>query len=248
MLTLDDLEHFSDPSLTRLFSAGQRGKDPDTVARISRILACLNACRDVPNSELREGGMVRARHHLKAALRNQRRSRRPDPEALLEALELALTALGGATSAPDEPQREDRLEVEAEIQSAAGKWTYEDTLDPELMGSLARGEFEILPSSELTPLEDVAGKYGGSTRVNLDLILDTEGPSDVVRVHLVIEGGLWRWSAQEGCCMSRNGDTVVFLPPEDAVVQALLAGLAVRSGRPALAWAEAVGAAPSDED
>jgi hypothetical protein len=39
--------------------------------------------------------------------------------------------------------------------------------------------------------------------------------------------------------MSWNGHPAVFLPPDDGVVQALLAGLALRSGRTIAAWAEA---------
>jgi hypothetical protein len=73
----------------------------------------------------------------------------------------------------------------------------------------------------------------------VDLALDMEGPSHVVRVRLLLEGGVWRWTALEGCCMSRNGEPAFFLPPDDAVVHSLLAGLALRNGRTALAWAEA---------
>lgn len=242
MLTLDDLEHFSDRSMAHLFAPAGGQPDADKLARLARIMACLNACRDMDTEALAEGAQVKARFHLLTALRKQRRSRRADPAALMEAVAAALEALGQDLPQEQGPGVAERLEVEAEIQAAAGKWTYEDALDPELMGSLARGEFEILPSSNLEALAETAGKFGGSAQVDVDLALDMEGASHLVRVRLLVEAGLWRWSAQEGCCMSRNGAPAFFLPPQDAVVQALLAGLSLRSGRPALAWAEAVGA------
>lgn len=238
MLTLDDLEHFADASMAHLFAPPAGRADADRVARLARIVACLNACRDLPTEELVEGAMAQARFHLRGALRRQRRSHRPDPTALLEAVEDALTALGEAEedAALASPER---LEVEAEIQAAAGKLADVESQDPELLASLGHGEFQILPSSDLSPLAEVVGKFGASAQVDVDLTIDRPGPAHFARVRLVLEGGLWRWTAKEGCCMSRNGMPAFFLPPDDAVVQALLAGLALRNGRTALAWAEA---------
>jgi hypothetical protein len=240
MLTLDDLEHFSDASMAHLFAPSVNRADADKLARLARIVACLNACRDVPTDELAEVGLVQARFHLKVALRQQSRASRPDPTLLLQAAEAALAALGQTGPGSNGPAVAERLEVEAEILAAAVKLAEEDSLDPQLLGSLARGEFELVPSSDLASLAEVVGKFGATAQVDVDLSIDMEGPSDFVRVRLVLEGGLWRWTALDGCCMSRNGNPAFFLPPDDAVVQALLAGLAVRSGRSALAWAEAV--------
>lgn len=237
MLTLDDLEHFSDQSMAHLFTSGASRQDADKVARLGRILACLNACRDVPTENLGEGAIAKAGFQLRTALRGHRRNARLDPAVLAAALETALAVLGQPEAAAGCASGE-RLEMESEIQTAAGRWTFEDTLDPELMGALARGEFEILSTSNLLPLKNVVGKFGGETHVDLDLVIDGVGTPSVARVRLVLEGGLWRWSAQEGCCMSRDGHPAVFLPPDDAVVQALLAGVSLNGGRIALAWAE----------
>src|SRR5574337_532733 len=157
MLTLDDLEHFSDPRMAHLFEPTAGRADADRVARLGRIVACLNACRDVPTDELAESGLAKARFHLKTILRNQRRGHRPDPQALLEAVESALAALGLPGSDSEAPAETERLEVEAEIHAAAAKLATTDSLEPALLGSLARGEFQLQPSSELRPLAEVAG-------------------------------------------------------------------------------------------
>lgn len=239
MLTLDDLEHFSDASMAHLFAPSVGRTDADTVARLARILACLNACRDVPTEELAEGALAQARFRLKAALRQQRRSPRTDPAALLAAAEVALTALGATSAEDGGPAPAERLAVEAEIQASAAKLADADSADPDLLASLGRGEFQLLASSELAALAEVVGSFGGSAQVDLDLAIDQVGPAHFVRVRLALEGGLWRWTARDGCCMSRNGQPAFFLPPDDPVVQALLAGLALRNGRTALTWAEA---------
>ena len=239
MLTLDDLEHFADSSMAHLFAPSVGRADADRVARLGRIVACLNACRDVPTDELAEGGLALARFRLRTVLRQQRRSHRHDPVMLLAAVEEALAAIGQAIEDDGSPAPSERVEVEVEIQSAAAKLSDEDSQDPELLDSLASGEFQILPSSDLAPLAELVGKFGGSSQVDVDLTIDQVGPAHFVRVRLVVEGGLWRWAAKEGCCMSRNGEPAFFLPPDDPVVQALLAGLALRNGRTALAWAEA---------
>src|SRR5574337_1161589 len=231
MLTLDDLEHFADPSLAHLFAPPAGRADADRVARLARIVACLNACRDVPTEALAEGAQAQARFHLRSALRRQRRNRRADPAALLQAMGEAEE--DAAQASPE------RLDVEAEVQAAAGKLADADSQDPELLASLARGEFQLLPSSDLSPLAEVAGAFGAAAQVDVDLSIDQPGPAHFARVRLVLEGGLWRWTARDGCCMSRNGMPAFFLPPDDPVVQALLAGLALRNGRTALAWAEA---------
>jgi len=237
MLTLDDLEHFADGSMSHLFAPAAGRPDVEKVARLARIVACLNACRDVPTEELAEGALVAARFRLRTALRQQHRGHRPDPAALLAAVEAALADIGEPQDEDDGPA--ERLEVEAEIQSTAAKLADMESLDPDLLAALARGEFQILPSSELASLAEVVGKFGATTQVDVDLAIDRPGPAHFARVRLALEGGLWRWTAREGCCMSRNGQPAFFLPPEDAVVQSLLAGLALRNGRTALAWVEA---------
>jgi hypothetical protein len=239
MLTLDDLEHFADRSMAHLFTPTAGRPDADRVARLARIVACLNACRDVPTEELAEGALAQARFRLRGALRQQRRGRRPDAAALMEAMEAALETLRQGAPVQGDAAQDERLEVETEIQATAANSAHEGSADPELLGSLARGEFQLLPSSGLAPLAEVVGKFGARARVDLDLSIDQVGPAHFVRVRLEVEGGLWRWTAQDGCCMSRNGEPAFFLPPDDAVVQALLAGLALRNGRTALAWAEA---------
>lgn len=239
MLTLDDLEHFADRSMAHLFTPSVGRPDADRVARLARIVACLNACRDMPTEELAEGALAQARFRLRAALRQQRRGHRPDAAALMEAMEAALETLGQGAPVQGDAAENERLEVEAEIQAAAGRLSGEDSEDAALLGALARGEFQILPSSGLGGLAEMVGSFGASARVDVDISIDRVGPADFVRVRLELEGGLWRWTAREGCCMSRNGEPAFFLPPGDAVVQALLAGLALRNGRTALAWAEA---------
>lgn len=237
MLTLDDLEHFADSSMAHLFEAPSGRQDAERVARLARIVACLNTCRDVPTAELAEGALVKARFALRGALRQQSRGHRADPAALLAAVETALAALGEPGDLAAGPA--ERLELETEIQAAAARRADEDSLDPELLASLARGEFQILPSSELEALAEVVGSFGTTGQVDIDLSIDQPGPSHFVRVRMVLEGGLWRWTAREGCCMSKNGQPAFFLPPDDALVQSLLTGLALRNGRTALAWAEA---------
>jgi hypothetical protein len=239
MLTLDDLEHFADPSMAHLFAPSTGRVDADKVARLARIVACLNACRDVPTEELTEGGLALARFRLRTVARQQRRNHRPDPAVLLAAVEEVLAAIGQVIEDDDGPAQSERMEVEAEIQTAAAKLSDEDSQDPELLDSLVRGEFRILPSSNLAPLAELVSKFGGDSQVDVDLAIDRVGPAHFVRVRLVVEGGLWRWTAKEGCCMSRNGEAAFFLRPDDPVVQSLLAGLALRNGRTALAWAEA---------
>ena len=241
MLTFDDLDHFSNPSMAHLFAPATRQPDVDTLARLTRIVACLGFCRDAANDELAEGGLIAARRALKSVLRGQQRNRRLHPDELARVLEGLLLALGDRTMRRGEsPQAADeRYAVEAEIQNAADGLISEETADLELLGALARGEFEMLPSSQLAELAGTLGRFSGAATVDIDLAVDDAGPEQLVRVHLVIESGFWRWTAREGCCMSRNGDAAVLLPPDDGVVRALLAGLALRNGRAVVAWAEA---------
>lgn len=243
MLTLDDLEHFNDRSLARLFAPGSQKADANALARLARIVACLKFCRDVPDEELTEGGLLVARRALKSVLRSQQRKRRLDPGELMEVLVGALVALGERTEHDSEPAgaAHERHAVEAEIEAVAGKLADTETCDMGLMNSLTRGEFEILPTSNLATLTEGSGKFAGAVRIDVDLAVDSDAAAHMVRVHLVVERGIWRWVAQEGCCMSRNGEPAVFLPPDDGVVQAILSGLALRSGRSIVAWAEAIG-------
>lgn len=241
MLTLDDLDHFSGPNMAHLFAPSTRHADADTLARLSRLVACLNFCRDIADDELVDGGLHAARSTLKGLLRQQQRNRRLAPDELMGSLEGALLALGVQAQRHGEPSHAapERHAVEAEIQTAASRATGEDTLDPQFMDALARGQFEILPSSNIAALTRTIGKSAGTVAIDVDFAVDGAGPASLVRVHLVVESGFWRWTAGDGCCMSRNGHPAVFLPPDDGVVQALLAGLALRSGRTIAAWAEA---------
>ncbi|HJV25593.1 MAG TPA: hypothetical protein VJ673_07890 [Aromatoleum sp.] len=244
MLTLDDLDHFSSPAMAHLFAPATRQPDADTLARLTRIVACLGFCRDVASDELAEGGLLVARRALRSALRGQQRGRRMPADELKKVLEGLLLAVGDqpwrAGEAPD--AAEERHAVEAEIQNAADSLITEDSVDLALLGALARGEFEILPSSNLMALVETLGRFSGAAAIDVDLAIDDAGPVQLVRVHLLVESGFWRWTAKEGSCMSRNGDAAVFLPPDDAVVKALLTGLALRSGRAITFWADAVGA------
>jgi hypothetical protein len=241
MLTLDDLDHFSDPSMARLFAPTPRQADADTVARLTRIVACLNFCSAVPNEELAEGGLQAARRALKSVLRGEQRNRRLRPEDLVEALEGALLALGARAQRRGEPAdaASERHAVESEIQTAAGKLVDEETLDPQLMESLACGDFEILPSSDFAPLAATLGKFAGAATIDVDLAVDSADGAQLVRVRLEVESGFWRWTAKDGCCLSRNGNPAILLPTDDAVVRTLLSGLALRNGRSIVAWAEA---------
>ncbi len=242
MLTLDDLDHFSDASLAHLFAPATRQADADALARLTRIVACLNFCRDVADEELGEGGLHAARRALRSVLRCQQRKLRLSPAELMGAVKDSLQALGVEVERRDEASdvSSERHAVEGEIQTAADKLADEDTLDPQLMGALARGEFEILPSSDLLPLAATVGSLGGTVTIDLDVAVDQdEGPAIGVRLHMVVESGFWRWAGKDGCWISRNEAPPLALAADDPVVRAVLAGLGLRNGRAILAWAEA---------
>lgn len=249
MLTLDDLDHFNEQRLTHLFAPPSQ-RDADSAARRARILACLKACQNIPDRELIEGGLHTARRALKSVLRSQQRRRRIEVDELEASLHGARVALGEPAERPGEPAdaAAERYAVEAEIQAAAVKLSDMGSRDAELMDTLARGEFELCPSSNLAALSQAAGKFGGAATiaVDVDLAVDGKTPTQLARVHLIVETGFWRWTAQDGCCMSRNGDPAVFLPSGDGVVHALLSGLALRGGRSIAAWAEAAGIVERD--
>lgn len=242
MLTLDDLDHFNNTGMAHLFASANRRVNTDSTARVARILACLNFCRDIPDTELVVGGMQAARRAIRAAVRRQQRQRRLDPSELLAALASVQAALGDHRSTEDEPPAAgpERHAVEAEIQDSALKLAGHETADGRLLTALITGEFEILPASNLAPLSAVIGKFSGTASIDLELAVDGEGATQMLCLHLVVAAGFWRWSAQEGCCMSRNGAPAVALAPDDAVVQAVLAGLALRSGRTIAGWLEAI--------
>ena len=242
MLTLDDLDHFNNPGFAQLFAPSRRDSDAETMARRARILACLDFCRGVSDADLAGGGLHAARRIVKSVLRNQQRKRRSDPAELMDAMESVQLALGERASYDREPPEAapERHAVEAEIQDAAIKLADVESSDPFLLDSLACGDFEILPGSDLASLAAVIGKFGGMAEIDLDLLVDSDATTQRVRVHLVIETGLWRWSAQGGCWLSRGGAPEAVLKPEDGVIQALMSGLALRSGRTIAAWAEKV--------
>ena len=241
MLTFDDLDHFDDRSMALRSAPSPQPTDAETLRRLARIVACLNFCRDIPDEELVEGGLHAARRVLRSVLRSEQRRRRLPHDELMGAFEGALRVLGEKAARGGEPvdAAPERHAVEAEIQTVAGKLADKDTVDAQLMESLARGEFEILPSSDFATLTPTLGKFAAPCAVDVDLAVDGAGPAHLVRVHLVVESGFWRWTALGGCCMSRNGDPAVSMLPDDGVVQALLSGLALRNGRAIAAWAEA---------
>ncbi len=242
MLTFDDLDHFDDRSAAQLFAPATQRVDADMLARRARILACLKFCRNISDRELVEGGLHTARRVLKSVRRSQQRKRRLDANELTAALEGMQLALGELQGAPAEPTdiAPERHAVEAEIQATAVKLMGTETCDADLMASLAQGEFEILPFSNSAPLTELIGRAAETVNIDVDLSVDGDAATEMVRVHLVVESGYWRWTAQEGCCMSRNGNPALFLLPDDGVVQAILSGLALRSGRAIAAWAKAV--------
>lgn len=244
MLTLDDLDHFNNSGMAHLFAAGGRRADPDTMVRLARIVACLNFCRDIPDNELVAGGLYAARRTARTLRRGRQRNRRFDASELLLTLESMQAALGEPAANREECQEAAlaRYAVEAEIQNAAAKLAGKATGDVPLLAALAEGAFEILPSSNLAPLVQVTGKFSGTAAIEVDLIVDGDSAAATVCVHLAIAAGFWRWTAEDGCCMSRNGDPAVFLAPDDGIVQALLAGLALRSGRIIAGWLEAIAA------
>lgn len=242
MLTLDDLDHFNNPGFAQLFAPSRRDGDAETVARRARILACLNFCRDIPDADLAGGGLHAARRVIKSVLRSLQRKHWSDADELTDALASVQRALGERVSHGREPiaAQPERHAIEAEIQSAASKLAAIETSDPLLLESLASGDFEILPGSDLASLTAVIGKFGGTAEIDLDLLVDSDTTTQRVRIHLAIETGFWSWAAQGGGWLSRDGAVEVVLSPDDGVVQALLCGLALRSGRTIAAWAEKV--------
>lgn len=125
--------------------------------------------------------------------------------------------------------------------AAAIKARQMESDDHELMEALADGDFEISPSSNLGKLTRTVGKLGGTMdiAIDLDLSVDHKTPLEQVRIHLVIEAGFWRWTARDGCRISRNGEAAVPLPAHDGLLHALLGGLALRGGCAIADWADA---------
>lgn len=238
MLTLDDLDHFGEARHAPLFPARSADADTDTAARLARILACLNFCREIPDDQLLAGGAGAARAHLRQAARAWRR-KRIDGDEFARALDAVGALLGVGLRHADESEQALALRsaLEAAIEQAADDDT-KASADAELLACLARGDFDLMPSSELDALPSTS--FNRAVEVDVDFVAQTPHGSEFVRVHLRLECGLWRWSANPGCCMSRNGAAAVFLDPDDGLVAALIAGLALRNGRPARDWADAL--------
>jgi len=241
MLTFDDLDHFSDSKLTHLFEAPNGAQDPDNVARLARILACLKFCGDIPDAQLVPGGASAARTLLRQSLRRQRRGQL-EREALAETLETVLALMGTASrhAGESDDALEARNAVEAEIQQSAARHDLQDSVDPQLLLAIASGAFEILPTSELEELPEALRGFGRTGTIDLDLAADIDGTTEMVRLHLALECSVWRWQAHGGSCFSRNGRPAVFLEPDDALSTSVLAGLALRNGRHIVDWYESL--------
>ena len=241
MLTVDDLDHFSDSKLAHLFETPDRQQDPDQVARLARIVACLKFCSDIPDAQLLAGGANAARTLLRQALRSQRRGQL-DRESLAQSLETVLAVLGTAARHAGESDAalESRTAIESEIQQAAARHDADDSIDPDLLAPLAAGAFELLPTSELDELPEALRGFGRSGVIDLDLAVDVGGATEMLRLHLALECSAWRWQAVGGSCFSRNGQPAVFLEPDDALATSVLAGLALRNGRHVVDWYEAL--------
>ena len=95
MLTVDDLDHFSDARLAHLFATPGSQQDPDQLARLARIVACLKFCSHLPDAQLLPGGGHAAQTLLRQALRSQRRGQL-DGDGLAQSLETVLALLGAA--------------------------------------------------------------------------------------------------------------------------------------------------------
>lgn len=242
MLTLDDLDHFSEPTMASLFAAPAQQLDVNAAMRRERILACLGFCRDVPNDELAERALQAARRQLRTILRNARRNGALDPFELSQAIEAVLHGLGEAITCPDEPSGAATLRhaVEAEIQLAARNYAPADTSFPQLLDILVQGEFEIGASSNIVPLGEAIRAFNATGEIDIHLATDADTVQTPVRVHLALRCGVWRWSAEEGCSIISGDQLPISVAPNDALVQTIMAGLALRGGRTICAWADAI--------
>lgn len=244
MLTYDDLDHFDERTMSGLFGLPNPDDQANVHKRRERILACLRFCRDVTVEDLPEGGLHTARRLLRRALRSQQRDPRMRSEVIEEFLGDALQALGDASQPDAEPAEAAalRYSVEREIEANALLRAGNESVAPQVLETLARGDFRIGTGSRLAALDDALGKFNGSAVVELELVLDG-GPA-CARARLAVACGLWRWAAQEGCSLALDGDETLPLPAGDALASVLLAGLAVQSGRAITLWARAVQASP----
>lgn len=246
MLTFDDLDHFDDRAVANLYAV--LGADAeDARQRRERLLACLRFCRDVAYETLPESGVLAARRLLKRALRSQQRNQHASPEAIEDFLAGALRALGSSGWRDEEGAEVAALRhlVEREIEAAACHRLHDVTRLPALLQSLARGDFEIGPDSDLAALEDLVGKFGGRAEIGLELILDGSGGPDHAVVRLGIACGLWRWSAPQGGRITLDGGAPVTLAADDALVPVILAGVSAQGGRALSIWSQATHAKPT---
>ncbi|MCB1897275.1 MAG: hypothetical protein H6945_09770 [Zoogloeaceae bacterium] len=241
MLTVDDLDHFSDARLAHLFATPGSQQDPDQLARLARIVACLKFCSHLPDAQLLPGGGHAAQTLLRQALRSQRRGQL-DGDGLAQSLETVLALLGAAARHAGESDAalEARNAIEAEVQKHAARHDADDSVDPQLLAALATGAFEILPTSELDELPEALRGFGRSGVIDLDLAVDIDGVTEMLRLHLALECSAWRWQAVGGSCYSRNGEPAVFLEPDEPLATSVLAGLALRNGRHIVDWYEAL--------
>lgn len=247
MLTYDDLDHFDEQTMARLFASHDAQEEAQVLKRRERILACLRFCRDVGFEELPEAGLQTARRLLKRALRCQQRSRRSQPEVIGDFLEGALRALGESGCRQEEAAEVAALRhlLEREIEAAALAHQHGDTRLPLLLEALALGQFEIGAESELGALDEALSKFNGRAEIDLEIILDGDSCPSTARAHLVITCGLWRWSALDGCSVAFDDGDPLPLLVSDALLPVLLAGVATQGGRAATIWAKAMHAHPA---
>lgn len=242
MLTYDDLDHFDERTMAGLFGLADAEAKANALKRRERILACLRFCRDIPEEELGEAGLLTARRLIKRALRTGLRDCPQRAESLESLLAGALLALGDPPLPAYEAAEVAALRhaVEREIEAAARARVDTDTDAPFLLEILRRGDFAIGPASDLASLDEAIGKFGGNAEVDLELILDGDDHPAGVHVRLGVACGFWRWSAPNGCSLAFADGNSLALPAYDALIPVLLAGLSVQSGRAITLWAKAV--------
>lgn len=246
MLTYDDLDHFDERTMAGLFDPAVSVREQaQTQRRRERILACLHFCRDIPSGQLPADGMLTARKLLRRALRRHRREHGPAAEEMADFLESALAALGEPGGEAQEPIEVAALRhaVEREMEAAARTRSSTGTAVPALLEALARGDFEIGAGSDVASLQEAARKFNGSAEIEIQLRLDG-GEFDsgsLARFRLSIACGLWRWSAQPGCCVALDGQEPISLAVDDELLPVMLAGLSVQGGRAITLWSAAVG-------
>lgn len=134
-----------------------------------------------------------------------------------------------------------RYAVEREIEAVAQHLAALRSRLPLLLERLAGGRFEIGPASRLAALEQTLREFGGRAAVDVELRFAAAVPARAM-VGLDIERSAWCWSAPAGCRVLLPGGELFRLPADDALVAALLAGLAFQGGWALAFWARSLSA------